>query len=155
MSDSENIYTNSGYSMLWFLVITLGYFVVKTYAERGSSNDGEENIKTKNTMYTIIYLLLIIIGEFFINLYLTIAMCGYVQIGTAFNFTVVPWVLVFLTLASILMIFPGWLKPFSNTFGYLVTVIVGINSTMNKILKSSNKDESIRKFQRIFSINLF
>jgi len=47
-----------------------------------------------------------------------------------------------------LMVFPGWLIPFSNTFGYGVTKLLGINNLLNtifkpKISKTDIKDTNI------------
>ena len=33
------------------------------------------------------------------------------------------------------MLFPGWLIPFSNTFGYGIAKLGGLNNLLNKILK--------------------
>ena len=38
-----------------------------------------------------------------------------------------------------LLIFPGWLSPFSNTFGYFVVSMAGINGLLGNILKSKEK----------------
>ena len=40
------------------------------------------------------------------------------QYMNAAYITLVPWVLIFGILNLMLLIFPGWLSPFSNTFGY-------------------------------------
>ena len=55
--------------------------------------------------------------------------------------TLFPWIFIFGSLFVLLMIFPGWKSPFSNTFGYLLAKISGIQSLFNKMLvpESSNK----------------
>ncbi len=55
---------NPGTAMLWFIIITSIYFVIKY------NTDG------KNIIYFGIYAILLIIGEYFINLTLTNSICG-------------------------------------------------------------------------------
>jgi hypothetical protein len=109
--------------MLWFFLITTIYFVVK-YSTEG-----------QNIVYFGIYALLLIIGEYFINLSLTNAMCGSNQFNTAIFVTLIPWVFIFGILNLVLSVFPGWLAPFSNTFGYGITKLMGINTILNDIFK--------------------
>jgi hypothetical protein len=45
----------------------------------------------------------------------------------------------------LLKIFPNWLSPFSNTFGYLFTYITGVNEFLMEILKSKSKNSAIEK----------
>tara|TARA_B110001450_G_scaffold256915_1_gene289477 strand:+ start:254 stop:1066 length:813 start_codon:yes stop_codon:yes gene_type:complete len=141
MSNTEYL-INSSHSMLYFFFITSLYFIVKFFIETKSiatskgETDEDKSIRNRNKIiYTLIYFLLVIVGEFFISVAITKSSCGYPQFYTAFIITLIPWVIIFLLLTSLLMVFPGWLKPFSNTFGYAVTLVAGINSTMNKILK--------------------
>jgi|TARA_B110000114_G_scaffold169266_1_gene193029 hypothetical protein len=49
--------------------------------------------------------------------------------------TLVPWVLIFGILNLMLLIFPGWLTPFSNTFGYGMTVMLGIKKVIRNVFK--------------------
>lgn len=55
--------------------------------------------------------------------------------------TLIPWGIIFGTLLLLLFIFPGWLQPFSNTFGYAMTIIAGINSTLADILIANPKND--------------
>lgn len=90
-------------------------------------------------MYSCIYALLLIIGEYIINVSLTKALCGTSQLMTALKVTVIPWIIIFGLLNILLKIFPGWLSPFSNTFGYAITRLAGINNLMNDIFLSDIK----------------
>jgi|TARA_R110002072_G_scaffold229361_2_gene386652 hypothetical protein len=116
---------NPATSMLWFVVLTSVYFPIKYYTRNA----------TQKMIYGGIYILLLIVGEFFINLTLTDAMCGSNQWGTALMVTLVPWVAIFGILNLLLLTLPGWLSPFSNTFGYAVARISGLSNLMNDILK--------------------
>jgi len=63
-------------------------------------------------------------------------MCNdHYQYLTAAYITLVPWVLIFGILNLMLLIFPGWLTPFSNTFGYGMTVALGIKKVIRNVFK--------------------
>ena len=82
----------------------------------------------------ICYILFVIIGQFFINLSLSESMCGLRQWSNALYITVIPWVLIFCVLHFFLIIFPGWMTPFSNTFGYLGVRLMGFPKFLESIL---------------------
>ena len=58
--------------------------------------------------------------------------------------TLLPWIMIFCLLIILLLVFPGWLIPFSNTFGYGIAKIGGINKIFSEILskniKTNNKN---------------
>ena len=116
---------NPSTSIIFFLILTLAYSIFKYYAKSSSM------LK----MWTIIYFLILIVVQFFINLGLTNEICGFSQYDVAFKTTIIPWLLIFGTLNILLMAFPSWLGPFSNTIGYLFTYITGINGFFKSILK--------------------
>jgi hypothetical protein len=113
-------------AMLWFFILTTIYFIIKYYIKDG--------IQSK--IYFGIYITLLIIGEYIINLSLTESMCGNKQWSNAMLVTLIPWVFIFGILNIVLSVFPGWLSPFSNTFGYAVVKIAGIGKFFDNILKS-------------------
>jgi hypothetical protein len=124
--------------MGWFILITTLYFVFKTIFTPISSD--EKNTKSK--ILFAIYLLVLLLGELTINIGLTKDICGGTsQIGTASLATFIPWILIFGTMETLLQIFPGWLRPFSNTFGYLFTK-GGISKTMNDLLNAPGINKS-------------
>lgn len=84
----------------------------------------------------ICYILFVIIGEFFINLSLSESMCGLRQWSNALFITVIPWLLIFGVLHFFLIIFPGWMSPFSNTFGYLVVKLMGFPEFLETLLNN-------------------
>lgn len=116
---------NPSLSMLWFFIITSVYFVIKMNVQD----------PTEKKVYLGVYILLLIIGQFFINLSLTTALCGKAQWQTAMNVTCIPWFLIFGVLNLFLYLFPDWLSPFSNTFGYFIAKLMGLNDFMDSILK--------------------
>lgn len=133
-------------AMLWFLIVTTLYLPVKyMYSDGGSST----------IVYFAIYLLMVIVGEFFINLGTTSVMCGSTQWGTAISVTVIPWLVIFGLLNVMLKIFPGWLTPFSNTIGYAITKMMGAGDLFAKILQDQDMEslplETQKTLARIYS----
>lgn len=116
---------NPSASIVFFLILTLAYSIFKYYTKSPSM------IK----IWTGIYFLVLILVQFFINLSLTNEICGFTQYGIALRTTIIPWLFIFGTLNIVLMAFPSWLSPFSNTVGYFFTYITGINSFFKSILK--------------------
>ena len=130
MSDTSP--PNPSSAMLWFFVLTSVYFPVKYYSGGGQNTSDK---RTQNNIYAGVYILLLIVGEYFINLGLTESLCGTNQWDTALFVTLIPWVVIFGIMNLMLLVFPGWLSPFSNTFGYAVARLSGINSVLDDILR--------------------
>lgn len=142
MTDTTNTTTTSSDSsvslvspiqpLLWFIIITTVYAFIIYNARKtpGSENSG-------GLMYFCIYILLVIIGEFFFNVNITTNVCGSSQWSTALTVTLIPWIFIFGLLVALLTIFPSWLKPFSNTFGYAVVLMMGLSKVFKQILPDS------------------
>jgi hypothetical protein len=123
---------NSSFSTFIFACITIIYIVV----DHSNIIDPTTNY---STAYLICYILSILTWEFYTNISLTTSICGSVQWRTAITATVFPWGLIFGIFILLLTMFPGWLTPFSNTFGYAVVRMQGINSTLVDILAEPSK----------------
>ena len=121
--------------LLIFSIITTIYYVIKY------------NLDDKNTMetvYFIMYICILILTHFFINLNMTKAMCGSNQWDTTFYVTFMPWLVVFGFLYIGLKTFPSWLMPFSNTIGYGFALLGGLSDVTEKLFKST-ADTSVSK----------
>lgn len=115
---------SSTVAIVFFLAVFCGYSYYK-YTKNGHLTGG----------ITFIFFLVLLIGEYFINLAMSKDICGFDQQKTALWATIVPWFLVLGILKSALIVFPGWLTPFSNTFGYIfVSVITDLKDVFNRIL---------------------
>jgi len=123
-------------SILVFLGITLVYFVLKYYmSESGSMN-----------LYTIIYYLAVIVTQYFINLNAITERCGTTNWYLAFMVTLIPWIIIFGLLNLMLLQFPGWKAPFSNTIGYAIVSLAGVkNLLIDYILKPDFVSELTQK----------
>jgi hypothetical protein len=115
-----------------FVIITLIYSVLE-YVLKGKYD----------VVAFIIYIILLLTSQFVINIGLTKTLCGETHVKTAFIYTLIPWVLIFGMLNLMLVMFPGWLRPFSNTIGYfIINLVGGLNNLLGNILKSKENTEN-------------
>lgn len=115
---------SSSVAIIFFLVLFGGYAYYK-YKKNGVLSGG----------ITFMFFLVLIIGEYFINLAMSKDICGFDQEKTALIATVLPWFIVLGALKAALIVFPGWLTPFSNTFGYIfVSAVTDLKDVFGAIL---------------------
>ena len=115
---------SSSVAIGFFLVLFAGYCYYK-FTKNGNLSAG----------ITFLFFLVLLIGEYFINLAMSKDVCGFDQDKTALWATVIPWFFVLGALKAALVVFPGWLSPFSNTFGYIfVSVATDLKDVFNNIL---------------------
>jgi hypothetical protein len=133
---------NPALALLYFFGVTAIYSIINIFIGGG------------NTMQKVImkacYMLIVIIGEYFINLNLSFQMCRVYQWQAILFITIIPWLLIFGVMHLFLTMFPGWLSPFSNTFGYLVVKLMGLPDLMKEI--KSLKPGDPAAFQAISSL---
>ena len=129
-------------SMTYFTVITmmafaLKYFMAKGYGQRNGNG-------YLGLVITIIYLAIMIALQTYINYQNAKDKCGGTpQLIASINYTIIPNLFIFGILLLILMIMPGWKAPFSNTLGYLVVWLAGVNNSFFKILKQDNNQNKL------------
>lgn len=115
---------NTTFAIYYFLAIFAGYSYYK-YSKGG----------VIGVWANVIFFLSLVIGEFMINLGMSKDICGFPQPKSAAIATILPWFLILAVLKSALILFPGWLIPFENTFGYMVvSVVTDIKTVFNDIL---------------------
>jgi len=113
------------------------------------SNDPDLEAKytKKSYLYLIIYVLLIIITQFFINSSIVINKCGgnlKDNFAAGALMTFVPWVFIFGSIVLILIIFPGFKSAFSNVVGYFA-VSGEATTILNELLVNADMQEAINK----------
>jgi hypothetical protein len=115
---------SSTVAIFYFLAVFGGYSYYK-YTKQGILSGG----------ITFLFFLVLITGEYFINLGMSKDICGFDQEKTALIATLLPWFLVLGVLKAALIVFPGWITPFSNTFGYIfVSNVTDLKDVFNNIL---------------------
>lgn len=117
----------AGQVTYWFFMLTLFYFIIRYSV-------GTEG--TQGLVWMIIYYLLLVLVMFNFNSKIIEEKCyGNKNLSLAVFATLVPWITIFVTLNIILTILPGWKAPFSNTLGYLVANLAGLNSVVNELFE--------------------
>jgi len=84
-----------------------------------------------------IYITVILFSQFLLNINLTRDICGEANTFIAFIYTFIPWTIIFGIIVLFLGVFPGWLAPFSNTFGYFLIRMYGLNRKFEEVVKGS------------------
>ena len=102
-----------------FVIVTLIYFIAKSYSGNSSS-----------AIMTSIYFLAILITQGVVNCYISNEMCGTTQWSMAAKLTIFPWVLIFGSMYMMLTMFPVWKRPFANTLGYVVIKLLNLNKLL-------------------------
>lgn len=136
------------WNILIFILSTVAYF---TFLKPQLTLDIVQNessyrsyISSTHTM-VIVYILGIILSQFFINSAVIINTCGgssSKNIGTAALLTFIPWTCIFGIVVAILIIFPGFKSAFSDVVGYF-WVANKANAILSKLLVDPNISKSV------------
>ena len=129
---------NASASLGIFSIITCLYFLIRYLVidKYGKNNN------TLSYFVTGLYLTFITGSQLSINFKNSKEHCGgEPQLVSTFIYTVLPNFTIFGLIMLLTYIFPGWRAPFSNTFGYAATYLMGIKEVLNNMLpaKSGNK----------------
>ena len=95
------------------------------------------NFTWVSKIVSVVYILLVLISQYYINLKHTKIICGTTQRSKALLFTVVPNILMFGLIFGLLIILPGWKAPFANTIGYTVIKTMGVTDILRKMIKTT------------------
>ena len=124
-------------SLISYISFTLIFFIMK-------SKFGFEG-----NYWIWIFLVITGIIQFCNNLYLTKypEICGAYNITSALSATIVPWIFIFGACCLCLVLIPGWLRVFSNTFGSAIASMAGLNTIVNAIFvpRTPSADSSIKE----------
>ena len=128
-----------GSPLIFFFFITLGFLIFTLFSIQNAKSIEDIEKAKDGSLLTIIYVCILIIGSYFINTSVSKALCNSQAIRwtNILLATLLPWIIIFFSLFIVLKIFPGWVTPFSNTVGYIVISILGVENTLTAIL---NKD---------------
>ena len=130
---ASTIEVTPNFAIGYYLMVLLGYLVYKTMNIPASDGSKQEIVPP---LIAAAFVMAIVGGEYMISVGMTKTACGFEQWDIAAMYTLLPWVLIVGAVRMILMIRPGWLVPFSNTFGYfLASTIFGITEVFRKLLK--------------------
>jgi hypothetical protein len=115
---------NPSTSVFTFFLITLFYFIAKYKTPDSMA-----------TMLNIIYIIAIVSTQISINTALAKSVCNNTEsMNVGILSTIFPMLFIFGLLQMLLGIFPGWIEPFSNTFGYGITKLVGLHDLIKRLI---------------------
>ena len=145
----------SGILEFWIMLLTVALVCTKYILLPSQPLDESTNpsmMRKKNIFITVAYILAIILFVTYINFNNYKSVCsvgkGDDLSSDAMYFIVMisvfPWLSILGICFAILNVLPGWKAPFSNTFGYFITMfLLGGQHMVNEILNiSETKDEN-------------
>lgn len=143
ITDEENI-PNPGSSLIYFIVVTFAFIFFTVFSLYSGTDIKSIEANSNNSIFNLIYIILVIGGSYIINLNIAKALCNTnnIQWNNIFFITVIPWIIIFGIIYFLLELFPAWINPFSNTIGYLVVNFLGAGKVINSLLTST--DESVK-----------
>ena len=131
-------------NIIFFIILTLLYGILMIgYLY---SNNSIETIKqnSNNKIFLLIYIAFLLTGNYFLNLKTVKTKCSETELTSLYSqillITIAPWILIFVILYFLLELFSGWIRPFSNTLGYLVVSILGVKKVITKLLNNKKKN---------------
>ena len=144
---------NPANSAIYFAMLTIVFTLVNIFMINSADTLEAIEDNKKNIVYTLIYMGLVLSGTYFINLKISQALCpdDAIQYYNIFFATVLPWLIIFVILYFLLELFPGWVAPFSNTIGYLVAKILGVETFLENVLNKEPKETIISAIEKIKS----
>ena len=132
-------------TFIYFTILTTVYFVLKYFL---AETHGAKN-KGLGIALTIIYLIIMILLQLSTNLKNAKEKCGGTpQIISSINYTLMPNLFIFGGLLMVMMFFPGWKAPFSNTLGYLCVWGAGVKETFTNVLKTDSNNKLLKMVYR-------
>jgi hypothetical protein len=116
----------------YYILILIGYLVYKTM----HIPEGPGDQQIVSPVVGGLFVAAVLVGEYMISIGMIKTTCGFEQWEFGALVTFLPWVGIVGLLTVVLIVRPGWLVPFSNTFGYsLATAFFGLSDTFKKLMR--------------------
>jgi hypothetical protein len=135
---------NPSSTITYFLLTTIcfAFFIIYNIFQKPQISEVAD--APNNNLINSIYILLLVVGSYFINASISKAMCTQsIQWSYVLMITLLPWIIIFISLYVMLKLFPGWISPFSNTIGYSIIGFLGIEKTYEAIFKTSAEESDV------------
>lgn len=142
---------NFNTSSYWFLIVTVIFFIARIISipdailEQTSGTDPGFN-SFADKVISIIYIFIVIMVMVYFNTGVIKDKCGPDANSSYLVFltTFFPWISIFGMLYTFLLVMPSWKSPFSNTFGYIVTIyFMNGKSELLKLISASTNNEAL------------
>jgi len=142
-------------SIVYFIIITIGYIVLKFVITPSLTSDKEKAASGKKYGYilALAYMFLTLIGQTVINFSNAKQICQNSS-QSFFNILLYTFLPNFFILGSIILlvaVIPGWLSPFSNTVGYALVTLMGLSRYFNELLRPNDGTGGNKILTKIYS----
>jgi len=126
---------SAAFSLGIFSILTAVYFVIRYYFVDKKIGGGGGGMLGK--VIGLFYIASVVAAQIGVNASNAAEVCnGTPQIVSALMYTALPNFFILGLVIVILNILPGWKAPFSNTIGYALVYLMGVNSAFTDLLKS-------------------
>lgn len=129
-------------SLIYFSILTISYFLLNYYI------CGKYDVRKNSSLGVILitcYLAIMLIIQLRANMHNIREKCGGTpQTLSAINYTVLPNLFIFGTLLMVMMFFPGWKAPFSNTLGYMFVYLLNVKTIFINMLKKPDNNKLLQ-----------
>ena len=126
-----------------FLTLTLIFFLFKFKTVSNFSKRNDVNLSSISIF--LFYFFALVLAQWYENNDFIIEKCGEEKSGSVFIATLVPNILIFSLTMVLLLIFPGWKGPFSNTLGYMFAKLLNIKGSFDELLIKGETSDSLMK----------
>jgi hypothetical protein len=142
-------------TIIYFMLTTLCFAFFTIYNIFQTQDIDRVSHAVDNNIINSVYILLLVVGSYFINATISKAMCSQsIQWSYVLMITLLPWIIIFVSLYFILKLFPGWISPFSNTIGYIVIGFLGVDKIYDNIFKNEEEvDKNSELIKAIINMN--
>jgi len=137
-STQENSEASPLSNIIFFILLTIVYCIVTIVYLYTGNNIETLKENSNNKIFLLIYIAFLLAGNYYLNLKTAKTICPNTDLYSLYSqilfITIMPWLFIFVILYLILELFNGWIKPFSNTIGYIVVSFLGARKIIQKLL---------------------
>lgn len=132
-------------SIILFVAITIGYGFLKYIIVKLKSkytNQDDFFVRNFENIALISYIIITFSTQLMSNLSYVKEICR----GSSQNtfsiliYTLFPYFIIFCSIIVLINVFSGWLRPFSNTFGYALVLSMGVKKIFTNLLNPASND---------------
>tara|TARA_B100000927_G_scaffold288832_1_gene284248 strand:+ start:5822 stop:6634 length:813 start_codon:yes stop_codon:yes gene_type:complete len=135
-------------SIILFVAITIGYgflkYIIVSLKSKYQNNEKQNDFFVRNfeNIALVSYIILTFSTQLVSNLSYVKEICR----GSSQNtfsvliYTLFPYFIIFCSIIVLVNVFSGWLRPFSNTFGYGLVLFMGVKNLFTNLLNPASND---------------
>ncbi len=122
-------------SIVFFITASIAFIAIK-YSSRPKAVPKPGDIPSNSWIVTAVYIFITLLAQIIANFSNAKTICrGSSQsFGLVLLYTLIPYFLILGTVMALIVVFPAWLTPFSNTIGYAAVSVMGLQTVFNKLL---------------------